>query len=144
MTLFGTYYIGANAIIGAFGAATIASAMIGPIGLGIAIGVCLGIGLFFAYKCYQTCKENEKTKKYEKILCAQLDTKYKKCHQLHEKVLALRNPHHHPVDHNDRVVKFPFQAKASKTPYRFFNHPMLSIGGKKKVVAKVNGKQFRM
>jgi hypothetical protein len=62
--LLSTYYLGASTIITAFGAATAASAMLGPIGLGVALGVTIGIAIFYAVVHYRSSIDEHKTLKY--------------------------------------------------------------------------------
>ncbi len=61
-TLVGTYYLSAVAIALALGLATTAAALTGPIGIGIACGLALMLGGYFAYKQYQSNKQRKKDK----------------------------------------------------------------------------------
>ncbi len=57
-TLFGTYFIGLNAVFSALGF-SLMSATIGPIGVIIGLGIALGVGLYFGYKHYQMLKQED-------------------------------------------------------------------------------------
>lgn len=85
-TLFGTYYFGVSSIIAAFGLTAISTAMLGPIGLGIALAVTFGIGIYFGYKQYQISKSNQTIKKIQKHKLAKLDAKIDKCNELKDRL----------------------------------------------------------
>lgn len=70
-TLVGTYYLSAVAIALALGLATTAVALTGPIGIGVACGLALLLGGYFAYKQYQSNKQ----RKIDKAQLAHLEKK---------------------------------------------------------------------
>ena len=85
-TLFGTYYFGTCAIIGAFGVTAVSTAMLGPIGLGAALAVTFAIGIYFGYKHYQENKANVAIKKQQKTIIAEIKDKTTKCNDLRNKI----------------------------------------------------------
>jgi len=85
-TLFGTYYFGTSAIIGAFGVTAVSTAMLGPIGLGIALTITFAVGIYFGYKHYQETKANAEIKKQQKLITAEIKEKTDKCHDLRNKI----------------------------------------------------------
>lgn len=70
-----TYYLGIGTIIGAFGAAAASAAMLGPIGIAIAIGVSVLIGIYAGYKAYQTSVNLEDTDKSLKHMSDEFEHK---------------------------------------------------------------------
>lgn len=57
-TLFGTYFIGLNAVFSALGFSLISASM-GPIGVIIGLGIALSLGIYFGYKHYQMLKQDD-------------------------------------------------------------------------------------
>jgi hypothetical protein len=67
--LFGTYYCGLAITLHAFGVLAISAAMLGVVGVSVAIGVAIVIGIFCAYKRYQAIVAQERIdqfKEYQK------------------------------------------------------------------------------
>jgi len=89
--LFGTYYCGIAIIIHAFGLLAVSGALLGPIGVGVAVGVGLLFGAYCCYKHYQnTIKKDHVTqlKQYQNEI---LKYKREECGEFLEKTRNL-NP----------------------------------------------------
>ncbi|KTC85116.1 hypothetical protein [Legionella brunensis] len=81
-TLFGTFFLGANAIVAAFGASVLAAALTGPIGLLGALGLFLVVGMYFGINYYQMSKREDEWKFEQKQLLNALHKKTKLCHRI--------------------------------------------------------------
>ena len=92
-TLFGTYYSGGAILVHAFGAVTASSIMLGSVGISIAFGLALAIGIFCGYKNYQALVKKEEINKYMKYQNEVIDDKRDACSSLHKAEVspALRN-----------------------------------------------------
>lgn len=78
-SLFAIYYLMVAVVIAAFGVTT---ALLGPIGIGVAIGVTLAIGLYAGYKQYQSLYNNEKLAAFKEHQEHQLEKKCNLCNEL--------------------------------------------------------------
>gem|GEM_PF-4110642 len=78
-TLFYTYYALTLAISVAFAGSALAVALTGPIGLGVALAVAFGVGLYFGYKRYQVYKENDRLQLERKNLTADYEIEFNLC-----------------------------------------------------------------
>lgn len=84
--LFGTYYCGLAILLNAFGVLAISATMLGVIGVSVAIGVAIGIGIFCAYKRYRAIVAQEhldQFKEYQQTILK--DLRYE-CHHLQREV----------------------------------------------------------
>lgn len=78
-TLFGTYYIGASALIAAFGLTASFAFLTGPIAIGVCLGVALGIGLYFGYAHYRNLQNKTQTQTWRKEVTENLTLKQQAC-----------------------------------------------------------------
>lgn len=89
--LFGTYYLGVSAIIAAFGAAAAATALLGPIGLGVALGAAALLGIYCGYKQYRSSVIADKIDKQQKHLGEEFRHQRDKCYGLSKRISSLQN-----------------------------------------------------
>lgn len=82
LTLFGCFYLGISSIIESMGFAAIASLLSGPIGVGVAIGVSLLLGLYIGYKHYQSEKNSQAINSCQKMISSKINRKKIECHRL--------------------------------------------------------------
>lgn len=138
-TLFGTFYLGTHTIISAFGLSTAAATMMGPIGIGIALAVSFGIGLYFGYKYYQIRRNQEVQKKHEKELNNEIELKHKQYDEGKEKLKKLKtvifdkereqnNSTHFSEEYNEVDVKYN-----ASTHSFFYKHPMTIMNQNRKI-----------
>lgn len=80
--LFGTYYLGATAIIAAFGAITAVSVMTGPIGLGIAAAAGILLAIYSGYRQYQSRVATERIEKQQVYAARLFSHKRDECYEL--------------------------------------------------------------
>lgn len=135
-TLVGTYYFGTSTIITAYGLTTLASAMLGPVGLAAAFIFSFALGTYFGYKYYQACKNDEIIKEQQKQInntneikrqqCYELKTKLEQTKLAHKNTLINKN---HPID---KKSKAPLRSKTTTAPnvnstYRLSYFPMLLV-----------------
>ena len=126
-TLVGTYYLSAVAITLALGLATAATALTGPIGIGIACGVAALLGIYFGYKQYQSNKQHKNHKDSLKHLNQTLEKRTVLCEQLKNQLLPLNNTNH-PVfilcrENRRASIKPSFKTSPAATvnnPLRYF------------------------
>lgn len=78
-TLFGTYFLGLNAILTAFETVTMASITIGPVGFLIGLGIAATISLFLGYHYYQALKADDYDKYQKKCLTTVVEKKTAVC-----------------------------------------------------------------
>lgn len=83
IALFGAYYLSVAWILDQIGMAVIASAMMGPIGLAIAGGVVLLIGLYCAYAHYKATEMTNLITHEKNKITATVQAKKDECHDLY-------------------------------------------------------------
>lgn len=69
--LFGTYYLCIAAVVAAIGMTAAATALLGPIGLGVAVAITFILGGIYAYSVYKTAETEDKVRKLNKHLVRQ-------------------------------------------------------------------------
>lgn len=69
--LFGTYYLCIAAVVAAIGMTATATALLGPIGLGIAVAATFILGGIYAYTVYKTAQNEDMVRKLNKHLVRQ-------------------------------------------------------------------------
>lgn len=93
MMMFGTYYSGVAIIIHAFGALAISGALLGPIGIGVALGVALVIGAYCGYRHYQALVKEDRIARFQEYQKEISKDKRTECYDLLKKTSSLA--HHH-------------------------------------------------
>lgn len=83
---FGTYYLGMTAVVDAFGAATAAALMTGPIAIAIAATIAFAIGIFCGVKQYQMLVLDAKIQKQQKHMDQYFHFKRNQCYELQKLV----------------------------------------------------------
>lgn len=125
--LFGTYYLGISSVVAAFGASAAVSMMLGPIGLGVAIGIAAGIGIYFGYKYYQTCKRTAKINKIQKYLISEIELKTQECDKMQNELQQLQQLQQLPSANHVATLTCK-ETKSWKRPrsnsYSYFTSPM--------------------
>lgn len=107
-SLFAIYYLTAAVILAAF---SITTALFGPIGIGVAIGATLLIGLYAGYKQYQSLYNNEKLDAYKAHQAQQLEKKCDQCDALrgiikHKKLHSTQSDYSHSARHKYHKLAF--------------------------------------
>ncbi|HTM64541.1 MAG TPA: hypothetical protein VL360_08625 [Gammaproteobacteria bacterium] len=105
--LFGTYYLGACTLIAAFGLAT--TIALGPIGIGIALGVAAIIGGYCGYLQYKSDVLAEKIDKKQKKLMNYFNYKRHTCYHLQKQL------DHHDIPRNLSEPDFLHKRTLSNT-----------------------------
>ncbi|MFC7782566.1 hypothetical protein [Legionella taurinensis] len=91
-TLFGTYFLGVNAVLTAFEAAAVAGLTIGPAGFLIGIGIAGFISLYLGYHYYQSIKADDYSKYQKKCLTTIVEKKAAVCEAIHNRDIELVSP----------------------------------------------------
>lgn len=128
--LFGTYYLGIGAVVTAFGLTSVASVLLGPIGIGVMLAVACLIGIAFGYKCYQAQKNSEELRKQQKQMQQELNSKNEEYEELNNRLKSLENKKSHP--HKNPVKLMP-KTKISKR-YKFSLHPMIFMNSRRRAI----------
>ncbi|WED43848.1 hypothetical protein [Legionella cardiaca] len=84
-TLFGTFFLGINAIVASFGATILLSALTGPLGLMITLSICCGAGICFGINYYQMSKREDEKQFEQKYLTTLFNKKNSLCQHYREK-----------------------------------------------------------
>lgn len=84
-TLFGTYFLGVNAILTAFEATAAAGVTIGPLGFLVGIGLAVFISLYLGYHYYQSLKADDYRKYQKKCLTTVVEKKRAVCEAVHHR-----------------------------------------------------------
>lgn len=92
-TLFGTYFLGINAILTAFEATAVAGATIGPAGFLVGIGLAVFISLYLGYHYYQSLKADDYRKYQKKCLTTMVDKKISVCQAVHHREIERISEH---------------------------------------------------
>lgn len=124
--LFGTYYIGGSSIIAAFGLASVASSMLGPIGIGVMLALALMIGIYFGYKSYQAQKNVEALKCVQKIITNEIDEQRDAYEKFHCKKKINRSQ-------KINAPGSPYVHQRSATTYKISSYPILLRNRRKKL-----------
>jgi hypothetical protein len=90
--IFESYFLCANAIFAAFGFATLAAAMVTPLGIGIALGVSLLLGLYLGYQNYQASVAEQNIKANKKSYGNLLQTKVEQIKELEPDLGLKKSP----------------------------------------------------
>ncbi|HTM63241.1 MAG TPA: hypothetical protein VL360_01920 [Gammaproteobacteria bacterium] len=86
---FGTYYSGLAILLNSFGLAFIASAMLGPVGMSVALAAAIGIGILCTYVHYKAIINKDKIEKFEEFQKEQIKDKRFECDELDKKLKTL-------------------------------------------------------
>ena len=109
-TLVGTYYLSVVAIASALALAAVATALTGPIGIGIACATAVLLGGYFAYKQYQSNKQVKREKMQLDFLEEKLIKRGRACADL-EPIL---NPGIRPQSSLKLALRLFMNARANK------------------------------
>lgn len=96
---FSTYYCGLAIVLNAFGALAASAAMLGPIGMSVALAAAIGIGIFCAYQHYQSNVRNDKVTQYKDFQKAQIKDRRWDCYTMADKTRQLSSRKAIATDH---------------------------------------------
>jgi hypothetical protein len=100
--LFYTYYAVTQGLMIALAGSLVVGALGGPIGVGIALAVCIGVGIFFGYKKYQLHKKEQALQCERDGMKNEFEVKYKKCQKIRSKTVVQSLP----ISNNgDKIIR---------------------------------------
>lgn len=118
--LFGTYFLGVNALLTVFHATLFATVLSGVPGLAIGLTIALIIGVVCAYHHYQSCLEDKRLHFNKKVLIKEFNQKKELATGLYDKAITLTE---NELTSSKPIISQPAKNmtfKYTQIPQRFF------------------------